>query len=401
MTSNADLIARAERVFLPNYKPAPVVFDRGEGAWVFDKDGNKYLDLVSGIAVSLLGHGNARLADVIAAQSKKLIHVSNLYWNEPSIVLAERLVAHDFGERVFFSNSGAEANEAAIKLARRYAWSRGEKERVEIVALNNSFHGRTMGALAATGQPKYREGFEPLPRGFVHVSMGDVAALEAAVGPKTAAIMVEPIQGEGGVRPAPDGYLAEVRRIADAAGAIVIYDEIQTGFGRTGKIWCHQHQGVAPDVMTLAKGIAGGLPLGAMLATSKVAGALAYGTHGTTFGGNPVATAAGAVIMDALDQPGFLANVTAVGDHLMRGLQAIGERWFSVVRGKGLLIGAELAADVPFEAKVIVDAARANGLLLHIAGPRVVRLAPPLILTKDEADQGLRLIERTLEGFAR
>ncbi|MFO0727012.1 MAG: acetylornithine transaminase [Myxococcota bacterium] len=393
--NNADWVARAEAVFTPNYKPAPIALERGEGVYLFDADGNRYLDLVSGIAVSALGHGHPALVAAIAEQAARLIHTSNLYLNEPSIRLATRLAKHAGLERVFFSNSGAEANEAAIKLSRRYHFDRGDKERVEIITFDHGFHGRTMGALAATAQPKYHEGFQPLPGGFRYETYGDVARLEAAAGPKTAAIMLEPLQGEGGVRPAPAGFLQEVRRIADKVGALVIMDEVQTGVGRTGKMFGHQHQGVRPDLMSLAKGIGGGLPLGAMLTTAKIGASLVVGTHATTFGGNPVATAAGNVVLDALEQPGFLEQVTAVGEQLRRGLAEIGRAHgvFKEVRGLGLLIGAELSDAVRFEAKALVDACRRRGVLAHVAGTRVLRLAPPLILGAQDAEAGLVALE--------
>jgi acetylornithine/N-succinyldiaminopimelate aminotransferase len=401
-SATTELIARAERAFLPNYKPAPMVLDHGKGAWLFDKEGKDYVDLVGGIAVSSLGHGHPGLVAAIHEQAGKLIHASNLYWSEPSIRLAERLVAASFADRVFFSNSGAEANEAAIKLARRHAWLRGEKDRVEIVSFHNSFHGRTLGALAATAQPKYHEGFAPMPPGFVYLPMGDVAALDAAVGPRTAAILIEPIQGEGGVRPAPPGFLTAVRQAADRVGALVVFDEIQCGFGRTGKMWAYEHEGVTPDVMSVAKGIAGGLPLGAILCTSQAGAALTYGSHGTTFGGNPVATAAGLVVMDTLESPGFLAQVAGVGERLRAGLQALGQRHglFSEVRGRGLILGAELAPG-PIEAKHIVDAARDHGVLVHVAGPKVLRLVPPLVLTARDVDAALERLERAVVGLGK
>jgi acetylornithine/N-succinyldiaminopimelate aminotransferase len=393
--TNAEWVKRAESIFTPNYKPAPIVLTHGEGVYVFDEEGRRYLDLVSGIAVSALGHGHPALVAAIASQAQKLIHTSNLYYNEPSIRLGGRLVTHSGLERVFFCNSGAEANEAAIKIARRFHFDRGDKERVEIITFEHGFHGRTMGALAATAQPKYHEGFEPLPRGFRYESYGDVARLEAAAGPKTAAIMLEPLQGEGGVRPAPKGFLKEVRRIADQVGALVIMDEVQTGLGRTGKLFCHQHEGVRPDVLTLAKGIGGGLPLGAMLTTQRIGASLVVGTHATTFGGNPVATAAGNVVLDALESPGFLQQIIEVGEQLRRGLAEIGRRHgaFTEVRGQGLLIGAELAPSVSAEAKVLVDHCRRHDVLAHVAGPRVLRLAPPLILDSARAEEGLVAIE--------
>lgn len=401
MSQPTSLVDRAAAVFTPNYRPAPIVLDRGEGSWVFDTEGHKYLDLVSGIAVSALGHAHPKLVAAIQAQAAKLLHTSNLYLNAPAVELAERLVAGCFAERVYFCNSGAEANEAAIKLARRYHYDRGDTKRIEILTFEHSFHGRTYGALTATAQPKYHEGFGPMPGGFAYLPYGDVPALEAAVGDETAAVMLEPLQGEGGVRVPPPGYLAEVRRICDAKGALLIFDEVQVGIGRTGELFGHQVEGVEPDIMSLAKGIGGGLPLGAMVCRAEVGASLIPGTHATTYGGNPVACAAGAVVLDEVAKPERLAHVRDVGAALMAGLTRIGERFsvFSEVRGRGLLIGAELRPEVDFDAKAIVDAARAKGVLAHIAGPRVLRLAPPLILEPAEATTGLEAIEAALEDL--
>lgn len=394
----AEWIRRAERVFTPNIKPAPLVIDHGEGVWVYDLDGRAFLDFTSGIAVSALGHKHPRLVEAIAAQAARVLHTSNLYWNQPSIELAEKIVASCFGERVFFCNSGAEANEAAIKLARRYAYDRGEPERVEILSFEGSFHGRTMGALAATAQPKYHVGFEPLPRGFHYLPLGDVEALERAASEKTAAILIEPIQGEGGVRVPPEGFLAACRQVADRVGALLLFDEVQTGVGRTGRMFAHQAEGVVPDIMSLAKGIGGGLPLGALVTTATVGASLAFGTHATTYGGNPVACRAGGVVFDVLQTSGFLDRVSDVGRELRGGLSALGEErsLWKEVRGRGLLIGAELSDAVAFDAKAVVEACRDQELLVHVAGPRVVRLAPPLILERAEALEGLRRFERAL-----
>jgi predicted acetylornithine/succinylornithine family transaminase len=399
-TQQAALVAIAERVMVPNYRPAPVVLERGDGVWVQDLAGERYLDLVSGIAVSLLGHAHPELVAALQDQAAKLLHTSNLYLNGPSVQLAERLVAHSFAERVFFCNSGAEANEAAIKLARRAAFLRGETERVEIVSFEHGFHGRTFGALAATAQPKYHEGFQPLPAGFRYLAVGDLDALHAAVGPKTAAIIIEPVQGEGGVRPVPPSFLQALRRAADAAGALLVFDEVQCGMGRSGKLFCYETTGVVPDVLTLAKGIGAGLPLGALLTTTVLASALGVGAHGTTYGGNPMATRAGLVALDVVTRPGFLDQVARVGAYLRAGLEALGRRHgvFAEVRGKGLLVGAELAPSVPYDAKAVVDAARAEHLLVHVAGTRVMRLAPPLILTEADVDVALAALDR---AFAR
>ncbi len=401
MSEHSPLIKRAEGVFTPNYRPAPIVLDRGQGSYVFDTEGGRYLDLVSGIAVSALGHNHPKLVDAIRTQAGRILHTSNLYLNGPAVELAEKLVAGCFADSVYFCNSGAEANEASIKLARRYAWDQGEKERVNIITFDRSFHGRTYGALTATAQPKYHEGFGPMPAGFHYTTYGDVAALEALVDQHTAAVMLEPIQGEGGVRLPPEGYLAEVRRICDAHGALLIFDEVQVGVGRTGVLFGHQHDGVTPDIMSLAKGIGGGLPLGAMVCRADVGASLIPGTHATTYGGNPVACAAGSVVLSEMTAPGALEHVQTVGAHLVKGLRAIGERFalFSEVRGRGLLIGAELKPGVVKDAKAIVNAAREHGVLAHIAGLQVLRLAPPLNLSLAEADEGLAGLSAAIEGL--
>jgi len=393
--TQAELVARAPEVFTPNYQPAPLVLDRGEGVHVFDLEGRRYLDMVSGIAVSALGHGHPRLVAAIAEQAAKILHTSNLYYNAPSIRLAERLTAACFADRVFFSNSGAEANEAAIKLARKRAHDRGESERVEVLSFTGSFHGRTLGALSATAQPKYHEGFRPIVPGFVYAPLGDLAAVEALTGPRTAAIIVEPIQGEGGVCVPPAGFLAALRARCDEIGALLIFDEVQTGMGRTGAMFAHQHEGVSPDIMSVAKAIGGGLPLGAMLATAEVAASLSYGSHATTYGGNPVACAAGLVVLDVLEGPGFLDGVRARGEQLIGGLRAISDRTgiFSEVRGRGLLVGAELAADRAFGASNLVAACRERGVLVHVAGPRVLRIAPPLIVDAAAVGEALGVVE--------
>jgi acetylornithine/N-succinyldiaminopimelate aminotransferase len=400
--TNHALAEEAKKLFIPNYKPAELVIERGEGCYVYDVEGARYLDLVGGIAVSVLGHKHPKLVEAIRVQAEKVIHTSNLYLNLPSIELAERLTKRSFAERVFFCNSGAEANEAQIKLARRYAWDRGEKKRNVIISFDQSFHGRTMGALTATAQPKYHEGFGPLPEGFKYAKYGDVEQLEKMVDDTTAAIIVEPIQGEGGVRMPPAGFLAACRKIATDKGALLLFDEVQVGVGRTGKMFAHEHEGVAPDSMSLAKGIGGGLPLGAILTTEAIGSHLGYGTHATTFGGNPVACAAGRVVFDELEKPGFLDRAAEIGRILKDGLTKIGEktRTFSEVRGRGLLLGAVLRDGVGFEAKHVVDGCRKEGILAHVAGTNVLRLAPPLVLTKSEAETGLQGIEKAIAKLA-
>jgi predicted acetylornithine/succinylornithine family transaminase len=400
-SKNKALFEEAKHVFVPNYKPAELVLVKGEGSYVWDADGKRYLDLVAGIAVSALGHNHPRVVEAVRAQAGRILHTSNLYLNEPSIALAKELTGASFGDRVFFCNSGAEANEAQIKLARRYAFDRGEKKRNVIISFDHSFHGRTLGALAATAQPKYHEGFGPMPEGFKYAPYGDVEALDRMADDTTAAILVEPIQGEGGVRVPPGGFLKACRSIADKKGAMLLFDEVQVGMGRTGTFFAYQAEGVTPDAMSLAKGIGGGLPLGALVTTERFASHLAYGTHATTFGGNPVACAAGVAVMETLKAQGFLSSVAEVGRTLTEGLEAIGERThaFLEVRGRGLLIGAVIGKP-NLEAKAIVDACRARGVLVHTAGNDVLRLAPPLILSASEAREGLSAIEEAIRSVS-
>jgi predicted acetylornithine/succinylornithine family transaminase len=325
-----------------------------------------------------------------------LLHVSNLYHSAPQIHLAKLLVEHSFAERVFFSNSGAEANEAAIKLARKYAHERFSTDRSEIIATHNSFHGRTLATVSATGQPKYQHGFEPLVPGFKHVPYNDLRAMERAIDNRTAAILVEPIQGEGGVHVPDDDYLPGLRKLCDEAGTLLIFDEIQTGVGRTGRLWCYEHAGVEPDIMTLAKALANGVPIGAMLTRNDVASVLTAGTHGSTFGGTPfVCSVALATLQTIIDEK-IPARVERTAGHLMRGLGKLDGQRVKTIRGRGFLIGIELDIAVG----PVVDACRENGLLVLSAGERVLRLAPPLIATEKECDRALEIIAAAL-GSAR
>lgn len=399
MSSNIEIAERAQRVMMPNYQPAPVALVKGEGCYVVDQDGRRYLDMVAGIAVSVLGHGHPRIVEALKSQAEALLHTSNLFLNAPSVALAERLVELSFADQVFFSNSGTESNEAAIKLARRYAYAKGEAERIEILSFKQGFHGRTLGALAATAQPKYHEGFGPMPAGFRYLEVGDEAGLKAAIGPQTAAIVVEVVQGEGGVRPVPEAFLKFCRAEADAAGALLMFDEVQTGIGRTGRLFAHEHSGVTPDIMTLAKGLGAGLPIGAVLARSEVAAAFTPGSHGNTFGGNPVAARLGLVVLDEVSKPERLAEVRRLGERLQSDLRAISARFdgvFSEVRGLGLLVGAELRADVELDAPTLVTRLREQGVLAHVAGPRVLRLLPPLIVTEADLDVLLEALQNAL-----
>ncbi|MEM1026100.1 MAG: aspartate aminotransferase family protein [Myxococcota bacterium] len=386
------LVARGQAVMTPNYRPAPIVLDHGQGVWVWDTEGRRYLDMVSGIAVSALGHNHPDLVASVSRQAGRLLHTSNLYWNQASIELAEALVETSFGDKVFFCSSGAEANEACIKLARRFQWQR-DPRRNQILSFRNSFHGRTMGALTATAQPKYHEGFGPLPEGFVYGEVGqDPSEL---IGSATAAVIVEPVQGEGGVRPVPVSYLQALRARCDEVGALVIVDEVQAGVGRTGDMYAYMASEIRPDLMALAKGVGGGLPLGALVARSEVAEALQPGTHGTTYGGSPIACAGALVVMEAVRSPGFLENVKARGEELLAGLRAIDARrhCFSEVRGRGLMVGADLRPRLGFDAKAIVDGARGQGVLVHVAGPRTLRMVPPLVIESDHVEQALGAVD--------
>ena len=390
--SNQTLVDRAQAVLFQNYRTQPIALVRGEGTWVFDADGKKYLDFIGGIATVSVGHANPRVAEALLQQSKLLWHASNLYVTEPQVRLAERLSARTRSlKRAFFCNSGTEANEAMIKLARHHHVVQGHPERVEILCFHNSFHGRTMGSLAATGQPKYQQGFGPLPQGFRFLDYGDEAQLRGAISVKTCAVLLEPLQGEAGVVPPPRGYLKLVRELCDQHGALMLLDEVQTGMGRTGAYFAHQHERIEPDVMSLAKGIAAGMPLGAILARPEVAKAFTPGTHASTFGGNPLATAAACAVMDLLEG-GLVERVQRAGERLSQRLARIGGRSCGE-RGMGLLRALLLSEDL---APKVVASARERGLLVNAIGERVVRLAPPLTVSDDEIDQAADLLHEAV-----
>ncbi|NKY87446.1 acetylornithine transaminase [Nocardia veterana] len=377
-TSTEQLQQRWSSALMNNYGTPKVALVRGSGAVVYDAEGNRYVDFLGGIAVNSLGHAHPAILEAVTQQLGILGHVSNLYVSEPVLELAEKLLAH-FGDgngRAFFCNSGTEANEAAFKIARLTG-------RHKIVACDEAFHGRTMGALALTGQPSKRAPFEPMPPGVVHVPYGDAAALAAAVDSDTAAVFLEPIMGESGVVVPPPDYLAEARRITAEHGALLILDEVQTGICRTGPFFAHHAAGIVPDVMTLAKGLGGGLPIGAVLAQGRAAELLTPGLHGTTFGGNPVSAAAALAVLRTIDEQGLAAHVESVGKTLIDGIEDLGHPLIDHVRGAGLLIGIQLTQDV--SAKV-EQAARAAGYLINPPKPNVIRLAPPLILTEAQAE---------------
>src|SRR5437899_2999753 len=391
---NRELIERAQKVLFQNYRTQPVALVRGEGTYVWDADGKRYLDFIGGIATVSVGHANAKVREAVLEQTKLLWHASNLYVTEPQVRLAEKLVRLSFADRVFFCNSGAEANEAMIKLARRFQSANGHEERIEIVCMNNSFHGRTLGSLAATGQPKYQQGFGPLPAGFRFIDYGEVKQLEDAVSDATCAVLLEPLQGEAGVITAPAGYLRAVRDICTRHGALMLLDEVQTGMGRTGKMFAHQHFGIEPDAMSLAKGIAGGLPLGALLATDELAQVFTPGTHASTCGGKRVATAAASTVVDLLEG-GLLDHVRRVSEVLQGRLAALPQATPRAAgeRGLGLLRGVLLSEDL---APKVVAKARELGLLVNAIGDRVLRLAPPLTVSESEIHEATKLLAEAI-----
>ena len=379
----------------PNYgSRAPICLVRGDGVRVWDSDGREYLDFGAGIAVTSLGHCHPRVTGAIQEAAATLLHVSNLYHSAPQIHLAKLLCEHSFAERVFFGNSGAEANEAAIKLARKYAKTRWSDDRYEIIATRDSFHGRTLATVTATGQEKYQHGFEPLVPGFKHVPYNDLPAMKYAVDGRTAAILVEVIQGEGGVNIPDDGYLPALRKLCDESGALLILDEVQTGVGRTGRLWAYEHTSIEPDIMTLAKALANGVPIGAMLTRASIASVLSAGTHGSTFGGTPFVTSVALATLSAILEEKIPDRAARMGRHLMDGLREVARRHPVVreVRGRGLLIGVELTQAVG----PLVDACREAGLLVLSAGERVLRLTPPLVVGEAECDRALEIIDRVL-----
>jgi len=376
-------------------KRYPVALVRGEGVRVWDSDGKEYLDFTGGIAVTALGHSHPRVVGTMREQAATLLHVSNYFHIPQQIHLAKLLCDHSFADRVFFSNSGAEANETAIKLARKWAKEHGASDRGDIITMRGGFHGRTLATVTATAQEKYHHGFEPLPGGFKYVAFNDLRAVERAIDSRTAAVMVEPIQGEGGVNVPDDGYLPGLRKLCDEAGILLVLDEIQTGMGRTGKLWCYEHAGVTPDIMTLAKALANGVPIGATLATDEVAQVLTPGTHGTTFGGNPLATAVGLTVFSTLVEDRLPERAARMGRILidrMRAAQQKSQGMITEVRGRGLLIGMDLVPPVGN----VVSACRERGLLVLTAGDNAMRLAPPLIVDEAAIDRAATIVEAAL-----
>jgi len=396
MKNEHEIMARDAASYLPVFSRYPIVLDHGEGSYVWDVNGRKYLDALGGIAVNVLGHNYAPLVDAIAEQAKRLIHVSNLYYTEPQADAAAKLSALTAGGKVFFGNSGAEANEGAIKAARKYGHMI-HSEKSEIITALGSFHGRTLATLTATGQEKFHNGFAPLPQGFDYVPFNDIAALEAQMSENTAAVMLEPIQGEGGVRTPADGYLQQVRALCDKYDTLLIFDEIQTGMGRTGSFYAYESCGVTPDIVTLAKGLAGGVPIGAFVVTEKVAAAFHAGDHGSTFGGNPLACAAANVVLDAVANDSFLAGVRDVGTHFKQALTDLQSKYpahIAEVRGAGLILGMEMQRNE--DAAAIARRMLEQGVIINCTAGNVLRFIPPLIFTKNEVDELIRVLDRCI-----
>ena len=388
-----DVIAGEAKYIVPTYSRPEVVFTDGEGAHLYDSEGKRYLDFASGIAVMALGHSDEAWVQAVCQQAGRLTHVSNLYHTTPHIELAGRLVKNSFADRVFFCNSGAEANEAALKFARKFAWTQqGENTKNKIVAFSTSFHGRSMGALAVTHKAKYREPFEPLVPGVAFAAFNDLASARETIDQDTCAVIVEPIQGEGGVHPAEPEFLSGLRALCDEHEALLIFDEVQCGLGRSGQLWAYQAYGVTPDIMTLAKPLAGGLPIGATLVTEAVAQAMAVGDHGSTFAAGPLVCSAAMVVFDRVNQPDFLASVRLNGAHLMALLQKLDPEKVVAVRGAGLLIGVEFNVAVA----PLVTAARERGLLVISAGENVLRLCPPLIVTGEQIEAAAAILGQCL-----
>ncbi len=384
MSNPQDIISLEKQYVLQTYKRPEFVLDRGEGVWLYDAGGRQYLDAGAGIAVTALGHSNQRVIEAIQRSAEGLIHTSNLYHTAPQALLARDLCASSFADRVFFCNSGTEANEGAIKFARKYARAKGQSDKMGIVAFNGSFHGRTMGALAVTATAKYRTPFEPLIGGVTFAEFNNLDSARQAINEKTCAVIVEPVQGEGGVTPAELDFLTGLRLLCDEAGALLIFDEIQCGLGRTGTLWAYQNYNVTPDLMTLAKPLAGGLPMGAILLTQAVADSVEVGDHGSTFAAGPLVCSVARAVFGQINQPQFLAEVQAKGNYLETRLREVVAQspLLTGMRGKGLMWG--LLSEIP--AAEIVAEARNHGLIILVAGEKVVRLLPPLIISREEID---------------
>ncbi|PKM76931.1 MAG: aspartate aminotransferase family protein [Firmicutes bacterium HGW-Firmicutes-15] len=393
--TNKEIINKGQEYVMNTYGRFPIALVKGKGSYVWDADGKEYLDFLGGIAVCVLGHSDEGLQAVLREQAADLWHVSNLYWIKPQVEVAEKLVKISGLGKAFFCNSGAEANEAAIKLTRKYFYRKHEANKNEIIVFKESFHGRTLATVTATGQRKYQEGFAPLPEGFVYADYNDIGSVEKLITENTAAIMLEAVQGEGGVHPAHRDFLLELRRICNREGILLIFDEVQCGIGRTGTFFAYQSYGVNPDIVTLAKGLGGGFPIGAMLATDEAATGFAPGDHASTFGGNPLGTAVANILVETVSDPQFMENTKKLGEYLQESLNKIVDNRIIEVRGLGLMLGVEFNADI----KELVQICMQKGLLLIGAGPRVMRFVPPLNINQKEINQAVAIFKEALQEW--
>lgn len=401
MNKSSEIRSDFDKYMVPTYAPAPFIPVKGEGSKVFDQQGKDYIDFSGGIAVNALGHSHPAIKETLISQAEKLCHMGNGYTNEPVLALAKKIVKHTFADKVFFCNSGAEANEAALKLARKYAHDNFGSQKNEVISFEKAFHGRTLFTVSAGGQPKYSQDFAPLPGGIDHVPYNDLDAVANLINDNTCAVIVEPIQGEGGVVPATVEFLSGLRTLCDKYNAVLIFDEVQTGVGRTGALYAYMQYGVVPDLLSTAKALGGGFPIGAIITTDKFAGALSPGSHGTTYGGNPLATAVAGTVLSIIAEPEFLAEVGKKHDYFIDALTQLNERFslFKELRSAGLLIGCELTEEHQGKAKIITNLAAEEGLIALIAGPNVVRFAPALNISQEEMDLGLQRFQSAIERY--
>ncbi|HDL6961353.1 TPA: aspartate aminotransferase family protein [Yersinia enterocolitica] len=392
-----------DQVILPVYAPAQFIPVKGKGSRVWDQQGTEYIDFAGGIAVTALGHCHPALVAALHQQGEMLWHTSNVFTNEPALRLAQKLIAATFADRVFFANSGGEANEAAFKLARHYAIERHSPYKTKIIAFHNAFHGRTLFTVSVGGQPKYSDGFGPKPADIIHVPFNDLAAVKAVMDDHTCTVVLEPIQGEGGITAATPEFLQGVRALCDQHKALLVFDEVQSGMGRSGKLFTYMHYGVTPDILTTAKALGGGFPVSAMLTTEEIASVMAVGTHGTTYGGNPLACAVAEAALDVINTPEVLNGIEQRHGLFVQALQDINNKYhvFSDIRGMGLLIGAELAPQYHGRAREFLTAAAANGLMILNAGPDVLRLAPSLVIEQEDIQQGMARLEHVIASLVK
>ncbi len=387
-----------DEVMLPNYNPSSVIPVKGAGCEVWDSEGKRYLDLAGGIAVNGLGHCHPDLVEALQDQAQQLWHVSNVWTNGPALELASKLIDHTFAERVFFCNSGGEANEAALKTVRKYAKDHFSEDKTEIIAFNNSFHGRTMFTVSVGGQPKYTKGFEPLPPGITHIDFNNLELLEQTISDRTCAVMMEPIMAEGGIINGDEAFYRGVRELCDKHNALLIFDEVQTGVGRTGELYAYMGTPIVPDIVTSAKALGGGFPIGAMLTTKKIADSMVVGTHGSTYGGNPLACRVASKVLDIVTAPGFLEQVKSKRELFDQRLNEINAKYgvFTEIRGRGLLIGCALTDAWQGQARLFLNASVDQGLMTLVAGPDVIRMAPPLIITEAEINEAMDCFDRAV-----